>query len=485
MVKKDWKRDSLIVQVYQYIQQQEMVHAGDRVLVGVSGGADSVCLLWVLKELSKVLDISLYAVTVHHGIRGEAADEDVHFVSTLCEALDIPLWITHVDVPGHVEKTGYSEEEAGRLLRYQSFEQIGSEQNCSVLAVAHHKDDQCETILHHLIRGSSLKGLSGMSPVRKHGQMQLIRPLLCLDRRAIEAWLRERGQVWCTDETNSDLTYTRNYIRRKLIPELASMGNVQVTDHIVQTADDIREAQVYIENQASKWLDEKQDKKVLEQGMGVALPVEELMELPAVLRREVLLQGIRSIRQGELPQNIGRVHLEQMISLCTGDHGRWIRIPGNLCVSRNYGTLQIAEYLESVTVEQNGEKKSMTINLTREIVIHVEDVALMQGLSFELRPYEDEKIWQNPYTKCFDCGKLKAVLFLRTRQSGDYIILENGGKKSLKTYMIDQKIPAKERSSIPVLADGHHVWWIGNGRVSADTKLSSDTRQVLILRKTV
>lgn len=492
--------DLFCEKVKRYILQHEMMQEGDHVLVGVSGGADSLALLLVLKALAGELGIRLSVITVHHGIRGNSADEDVAFVKQLCEALNLPCFAVSVNVPELVAERGLSEEEAGRILRYQCYEEIGRAQGCSVLALAHHKDDQCETVLHHLMRGSSLRGLSGMAPVREQGSMKLVRPFLQSGRDEIEAWLMEKGQAWRTDETNFETTYTRNYIRHSLIPDMNEKGNLHASDHIVQAADDLREVQAYLEQEAEKWLEKMGCNSAMRcNARGdndtaeciIKLPAEALLELSPVISREVLILAIRKICGGQLPQNIGRVHLQQIMSLCRGENNRWIRIPGSVYVSYSYGLLQLNHREEAVdSVAEDGVKaeageelKGTFLQVSEELQIYVTDPGLLKGLSFEMKTYNGEKIWSFPYTKCFKCDNMKGVLFLRTRQSGDYFILENGGRKSLKAYMIDQKIPVEERSGMPVLADGNHVWWVGDGRVSAATKVHPDSRKVLILRE--
>lgn len=498
MQTKERKEDAFCREVKAYLLDHAMLEQGDRVLVGLSAGADSVALLLFLRYVKEELGICITALTVHHGIRGASADEDLIFAARLCDALQIPWKAVYVDVPALVAEKGYSTEEAGRILRYAAYEEQGRWLDCNVLALAHHKDDQCETVLHHLIRGSSLRGIAGMAPVREQGSMKLIRPFLCVGKGEIEAWLVNQNQDWRLDESNLETVYTRNYIRHELMPELVSRGNLQARNHIVQAAEDIREAQLFLEAEADKWLHAHASVLREEVHCRIKLPVAGLMGCAPVLAREILIQGIRILGHGDLPQNLGRVHLQQLMDLCKAENGRWIRIPGNLYGRLSYGMLWLEDDSEredrracigsdkSVLDKSEGAAGRIgdrtILTLSEEIQICVEDNSLLQGLSFEVRPWNGEKMWLNPYTKCMECGTMNSVLFLRTRQPGDFFILENGGRKSLRKYMIDQKIPVEERDQIPVLADGHHVWWIGDGRICADKKVCADSRQVLILR---
>ena len=204
---------------------------GGRVLAGVSGGADSVCLLLVLAALREDLDFDLRAIHIHHGLR-ERAGEDLTFTQDLCAGLQVPCRTRYVDAAAYAAGHGLGVEEACRILRYQCFEQAcleweaegpgpdGQNGSCRI-AVAHHMEDQAETVLFHICRGSSIAGLRGMLPVSG----RLIRPLLEETRDQIETYLREKGQTWRTDETNLDPSYTRNRLRLQILPLLEQYVN--------------------------------------------------------------------------------------------------------------------------------------------------------------------------------------------------------------------------------------------------------------------
>ncbi len=193
----------MVSRIRAYIRENRMIEPKDRVLAGLSGGADSVCLLFVLLELRRELDFELFCVHVNHNLRGDEA-----FVRELCRAQGVPLVCRSCRVRERAEEEGRSLEEMGRICRYEAFGEIAGEQGCSRIAVAHHADDQAETMLFHLFRGTGIRGLSGMRPVRG----KVIRPLLILESKEIREWLAERGIAWCTDSTNQSEDYTRNLI---------------------------------------------------------------------------------------------------------------------------------------------------------------------------------------------------------------------------------------------------------------------------------
>ena len=199
--------------VFSYIREHHMLKPGDRVVAGISGGADSVCLLFVLLEWAKVCPLELAVVHVNHGIRKEAG-EDAAYVKSLCEAHCLPFYLLEKDVRERAEQEKCSEEEAGRKTRYEAFEAVAKEIGADYIAVAHNSNDRSETMLFHLFRGSGIKGLGSIQPVRDN----IIRPILCLERKEIEAYLEDRGITYCQDATNATDDYTRNRIRHHILP---------------------------------------------------------------------------------------------------------------------------------------------------------------------------------------------------------------------------------------------------------------------------
>ena len=212
-----------------------MLKAGERVILGVSGGADSVCLLYLLKEWSLSCPCTLYVVHVDHGIRKEAG-EDAAYVEELCRRLEIDYTLVKEDVPGIAKAYGLSEEEAGRKVRYDAFYKRAKEVGALKLAVAHNVNDQAETVLFHLFRGSALTGMCGIWPVREG----VIRPLLCLERKEIESYLALRGIPFCTDRTNFEDTYARNRIRSHILPYAEEQISAGSASHIARTAQRVR-----------------------------------------------------------------------------------------------------------------------------------------------------------------------------------------------------------------------------------------------------
>ena len=244
--------DALMLEIKRYIGANQLICPGDGVVVGLSGGPDSVFLLYALHTLQARLGFTLRAVHVHHGIRGAEADRDEAFSAELCAKLTVPFQAVHVAAPEYAAQHGLSLEEAARILRYEALEtarqQMGTPS--AWIAVAHHLDDQAETVLHNLVRGAGLRGLAGMENRRNH----VIRPLLSIKREDILKWLEQNNIPYVTDSTNADPHYTRNRIRSTVLPELRVI-NPEASAHIAHSAALLREADAYFHALAIQYVD--------------------------------------------------------------------------------------------------------------------------------------------------------------------------------------------------------------------------------------
>lgn len=257
-----------------YILENKMINNHSTVLVALSGGADSVCLLLLLNEIKRQcadeLDFALEAVHVEHGIRGAESRADAGFASDLCERLNIPCHVHSVDVPQYAASHGLGLEEAARILRYEAFEkevttayaadQKQGNSRQAVVAVAHHMEDNAETVLFQMLRGSGAKGLSGMHPVSVKNGVTYIRPLLSATRAQIEEYLKENGQAFVTDATNTDTAYSRNKLRHDVFPLLLQI-NDRAIEHINESAGQLAVMNDFYEEQLKEACDSMVSKK--------------------------------------------------------------------------------------------------------------------------------------------------------------------------------------------------------------------------------
>jgi tRNA(Ile)-lysidine synthase len=468
--------------VFAYIQAHHMLVPGENIMAGVSGGADSVCLLFLLLEWSSLYGGQVCVTHVNHGLRTEAGIEAA-FVETLCRERDIPFFLKEVDVRGIAKARHMSLEEAGRVVRYEAFEEGCGIRDCTKTAVAHNANDRAETMLFHLFRGSGPKGLVSIQPVRG----QLIRPLLCLERKEVEAYLKARSQPFCTDASNYSSDYTRNRIRHHLIPTAQKEVSGKAIAHMSQTADLLEETEHFLD---------KLTRDAMESVLNVSGEIRTLLikpfcELDIVLQRRVLL----SLLQEMVPQgkDIGACHVESLRRLFYREGNTVIHLPKGVIGRRSYGEV-ILEIPNSPT-----ERTFDGISICpKEITNEGIRIPLWSGGTIACRILMNqklEKIPENLYTKWFDCDKIKGCLMLRARQQGDYFLMnsqhvldgvneaievsEAWKKKSLKRYMIDEKIPVEERSQVLLVAEESHILWVMGHRISEYYKVDAQTKRIL------
>jgi len=435
--------------------------------VALSGGADSVCLLTVLKQLATP-EFLLRAVHVHHGIRGAEADRDEDFAQKLCESLSVPLCVAYCHVPAYAAEHGLSEEEAGRILRYQVLEKEAGkwEQELPAgsrvkIALAHHRDDNAETILHHLLRGSGLTGLAGIRPV----QGRRIRPLLCVGREEIRAYLEAGHISWCEDSTNQSPDYTRNRIRSQVLPLLKTAVNEQAEEHILQAGQIIGQADAYLRQQAEEiW----QEAVCGREEDLAAIPLTAFARQPEILKTYLIRHMLDQLHPGW--KDIGSRHFTAIAELAGKPVGSRLDLPGGLMARTGYETLEIVRKTErevSVKTESGADGEIHGRQTVPELHMTV------------FSRQKDQEIPKNQYTKWFDYDKIKGTLSVRTRRTGDYLILPSGGSKTIARYMIDEKIPKEKREQILLLAEGSHVLWVVGFRISEYYKIEEHTENIL------
>ena len=441
--------------ILETVTSYHMIKPGEHILAAVSGGADSVCLLCVLNSLKKDIPMTLEAVHVHHGLRGREADRDMEYVKSLCHELNVPLTVEMRDAAEYAKAHHLSLEEGGRVLRYEIFRQVAEEKGCEKIAVAHHLDDQAETVLHHLVRGSGLKGLRGIPFVRGN----IIRPLLEVSRQEILSYLHQEGIGYCEDSTNAENDYTRNRLRNLVLRVLKEQVNAQAAENISHMAVLAGEADEYIRQQAAGiWQVEGQE-KAAPGGQIFLVSREVLKEQPPIIQSYLIRHMISGLSGCE--KDITYTHVKLVQQLLEKESGKRLSLPYELTAGIDGAFLWIKQGKLMDPVEEAGENT-------------------LPNPEFRVFSYEKHmKIPENQYTKWFDYDKIKDTVSVRYRETGDYFTLPGGGRKSVKTYMIDQKIPREMRGRIPLLAEGSHVLWVMGYRISEYYKVTEDTKTIL------
>ena len=438
----------------QYIEEQKLCQPGEKIVIGLSGGMDSVCLFHLLKDLG----YSLAAVHVHHGIRGEEADRDEAFVKNLCENAGVPFYGYRFDVPKISKEQHLSEEEAGRMVRRTAFSQVMELCGAKWTALAHHGNDRAETFLFHLSRGTGIKGLCSMKPV----QGNFIRPLLWAKREEIAGYVEKQGYDYVEDKTNASILYTRNRIRHEVMPELEQV-NERAVEHICRAAEKLNAINAYLDREAEKLcrLSAVMDQSEVSILKNAFCQGDEVLQIP-------VLQKCVEYLCGSL-ENITEEHLKKLVELFEMQSGKEIHLPYGIVAMRTY---------EGIRLFYRKEQE-------KELPVEIEGTGIYKfgGKTFQISIEdwdEGKKIPINNYTKCFDYDKIGANVFLRTREKGDYLeVNADHGKKSLKDYMINEKIPKEERDQVILLAEGSHILWVVGKRISEYYKISKNTTKII------
>lgn len=442
--------------VRKYIKDQHMLERKERIIAGVSGGADSICLLFMLLELKKEFDYELIAVHVNHGLRGESARADEAYVKEVCEEKGVKLFVFHEDVKEYAKKQGISLEDAGRQVRRNCFQKVFEAENADKIALAHHQNDNAETVIWNLCRGSGLRGMGGISP--KNGIW--IRPLLCLDRGEIESYLENRGISYCTDETNLENDYTRNRIRNDLIPYMETHLNVRTVEHINECAGQLRMIREYMEEETQKYLSVCTD---TEAPGRIILRKDAFKEVPDILKTWVIHEIL--CRTARERRDISSVHVKMVQKLLEYQVGRKAELPYGTEVSRCYEGLCFRAAKTALFCP--GDKKNPK----------AEEVCRMRVFD---KNTKTATFPQKIYTKWFDYDIIKNAVKIRHREPGDYIVIDKSGRtQKLKQYFINEKIPREVRQDIWLAADGHEILWIVGYRQSQAYQITERTKKIL------
>ncbi len=487
--------------VLAYCDKYQMFQQGDSVVLGVSGGADSVCLFFVLLALREKWTLKLHVVHVNHGIRKEAG-EDAEYVRGLCEAYRVPYYLVERNIPVLAAEWGCSEEEAGRKVRYEAFERVLEEQQASKIAVAHNANDRAETMLFHLFRGTGLTGLGSIRPVRD----QIVRPLLCVEREEIESYLAEKQVMYRHDCTNDSDDYTRNKIRHHILNYAQEEIVSGCVGNMTRTADILAETENYIEEQVNAaikdcvvWVSQEPDRHwdateapdwhediaespaIKEKSYEV--DCEKYLKLHSVIQKRLLLQLLKEL--SPMHKDITATHVEDIHSLFVQEGNRSIHLPYGIRGNRQYDKVILekesqvptGKAWEPVTIYLSSlgeEEVTLTVGRGKKF--------LLQVISVEKSGINCKDIPQNQYTKWFDYDKIKECLVFRTRKSGDYLCIkgtEGMQHKKLKDYMIAEKIPKKRRDELPLVAVDNHILWLVGYRISEYYKVEENTKNIL------
>ena len=469
--------------VQKNVIEQNMIETGDVVLAAVSGGADSLGLLYFLLDLRKGLDFTLEVVHVEHGIRGEESREDAAFVQRLCERLGVPCFCQGVDALTYGKERGIGIEEAARILRYEVFERTAKERGAKV-ALAHHMEDNAETILFQMVRGSGIAGLCGMKAIRTEPNVTYIRPLLTVQREDIEKFLIDLGVQWREDSTNKEIEYSRNYLRHKVLPHLEKL-NERAVEHMNQSAEHLSEVYDFVRQEMlSAWSDVISEEIATDGSLSLKVDLGRFETLHLALKKELLMEVL--FRVAKSRKDLTATHVQELLTLCDRQSGKTMTFPYEIVARREFDTLVVGKKdVSEVAQEMLCVTENDMLRLLKQEDYYVE-LSATERLCFRAFSREtlgeemEQKIPKKEYTKWFDYDKIRQGFCIRTRQNGDYFISDRAGhRKKLQNYFVDEKIPLDKRDRLWLLAQDSYVLWVIGGRISEDAKVTTDTKVIL------
>ncbi|MBA7517945.1 tRNA(Ile)-lysidine synthase [subsurface metagenome] len=456
-------RKMVFPKVKKIIERYNMFSPGDRVLVGVSGGPDSVCLLHILNRCRKEMALSLHVVHINHGIRKRESKREEKFVSHLAGRMDLPITVKSLDVPSYARRKKLTVEEAARDMRYSAFERLAGKLNAKKIALGHTASDQVETVLMHLLRGSGPQGLSGIPPVRKLGSTAVVRPLIEVNKEEILNYLKKNNLTFCLDSSNRKTEYFRNKVRLKLLPLLRKNYNENIDGALLRLSEILKEENAYWERVVERAL----GKVVSRESEKILIDFKRFLRYNVIVQRRVLYRlfgGIVSLSQIEAIRNLAqkssqgkRIYLGKRFS---------VRKEGNFLIFSSSPERRFKKFNYPLRVPGKNEIEGLNLTLNTRIV--------------DFYPVSEKET----NTAYFDVDKINfKKLLLRNRREGDrFKPFGLRGTKKLSDFFIDRKIPRRLRDRVPLLVEGEDILWVVGIRRADKARITEDTKKILEVR---
>jgi tRNA(Ile)-lysidine synthase len=462
----------MIERVAKTIARYSMFQPGQRVGLAVSGGADSVCLLHVLRELAPRWDLRLVVLHLDHKLRGEESRQDALFVRDLATALDLPFELLETDVASLCRETGDNLEQASRAARFEFFKRLTQAGAVDRIATGHTRSDQAETVLFRFLRGSGTAGLSGIRPVTKDG---IVRPLLEIDRPEIEQYLRAGGIAWRTDSTNASAAFARNRIRHELLPQLIRDWNPAMAETLAHTADWAQAEEAYWDSELPRLA----PACLVFEPPAVMVRVDQLATLPLAAARRLIRHALECAK-GDL-RGVGFEHLAGILELTASaeGHGR-LQLPG-LDIFRSFGWLRIAPPgLDNLD------------NRNYRLPLPVPGVVQLPGhkILVHTELFENTNVTQssdgvyNEGVGYLDWNRISGSLEVRNWRPGDrYQPVGHSGAEKIKLLFQQARVPLWERRHWPVVTMGDAILWARRFGPAADFAADPGAKPVLGIRE--
>lgn len=456
----------MINKVKDFIIKNNLIQEGDRVLVALSGGPDSVCLLHILYKLRESLNIDIGAAHVNHMLRGQDALNDEEYAKNICKEFNIEFYPIRIDIDKIAKEKGISHEMAGREERYKFFDFIKNTQNYSKIAVAHNSNDQAETVVMNMMRGAGIEGLCGIRSKRDGG---IIRPILCLSREEVENYCKENNLNPRIDKTNLENIYSRNKVRLDILPYMKENFNKDIIETLNRMTNLLQIDNDFIEKQCNN----SYKKYCSNKNSHIVISKEAFLLEKAIITRIIKKAFVEFTGKYN---NFEMKHIYEVIELAKNSTNKKVDLPNVIVAENIYGDIYLKnkEYNNKEYVE-----KEVLINKSQ-----------LNKDSFEYDRYDigfkiikdknNIEFSNNVLIKYFDYDKIKEKIIIRKRRNGDKIVpLGMKGSKKVKDIFINLKVPVEQRPEIPILCFDNEIAWIVGHKVSDKFKITKDTKNVL------
>ncbi len=462
-----------------FVKANGLFASADKILLAVSGGADSTALLntvWALKA-EGVLGGELLCAHINHQIRGAEADLDEKFAARQARELNLEITTKRVNTPRFARRNKLSVETAGRKLRIETLLDIAREKNCEYIATAHQKNDNAETILQRLARGTGFRGLGGIWPIRKFDDdVFFVRPLLCVSRNEIIKYLNERNLKWRRDKTNADCRYRRNYIRHRLLPQLQKQSRGSVVEQLSELAESARRFHSFVGSRVDKvW-----SRLAVCGGGKITLDLREFSELSDPVRVEALRRSLVTLGSGE--RDLTYEHFKRILEMAQQNvSGRKIELAGGYSVQREYRKLVFARTKTTLADERISE--SIKVNVPGQTRF---GRFLVEAGIFEADTGAGRyKAGKTGFAEWFDLARIKLPLSIRRRRAGDrFVPMGLAEEKKVGKFLTAQRVPQRIRKRVLVVADTEKIIWVWPIRISEQAKVTEKTQNILRLQIT-
>lgn len=455
--------------VLSYIKDNDLIQSGDKILVALSGGPDSICLLNILFELKEELNINIAAAHLNHLLRGEDAFQDEEYVINICNSMEIQCFVKRVDINSYSKEHKLSSEMAGRNVRYDFFEEVLKREGFNKVATAHNANDQAETILFRLMRGTGLEGIGGIKVSRDN---KIIRPVLCLTREEVEEYINLKNLSPRIDKTNFEKIYNRNKIRLDILPYMKENFNKDIIQTLNRMSLIIQKDNQFLESLSlsfyNKYCIEYNDYFIIKK---------EIFKEEEPIANRVLRHAV--VKYSKSNYDFEMKHIYKILKLAQGASGKVVDLPNGIYAENIYGDIYIKNKIRKLKI--NNAKEEIIINkdnINKNIVefynYTIEFFVIDNFKESDIRLNESNLI------KYFDFDEINNDISIRNRKDGDKIIpLGMSGQKKLKDIFINMKIPKEERDNIPIICFDQKIACIVGIRTSEEYKLTSKSKNIL------